>query len=1031
MWTRFFFVFGIIFGVSMMLCDLPVPPPGPEKASVELGFELPSGEQVKTTAHNDTTGNQVKICIFLNLTKYLDSVVLKITMGADYAKSYLLSSYAGQVTSATYPIIFSAAGSYNVTITGYVDGELRTASGTITIFDRPQINQNQKPVLTVPKLERAGTGQTLVFLVTATDPDTNQQITIIALKKPANATFIADTFKWSPVIADTGTDTVTFIAFDNGSPVKSDTESVVIFISTTQVNRAPQWIAKKVQASAGVGSLYSYDLRGKCKDPDNDSLKYSLISESPTKDSIIDSKYTFTPVASDTGKHLIHIVAQDPSGSNDTLELELTVSSNLVVDTKPPVIKRVSPIKDSTTISSSGMQITVSCSDESKIDSVQCFVKTTAFKVMRSGDSLYSAQISGLIAGWNTVMFVARDASSSKNACTLSVHLNYDNTVPDNVPPMITFLSPSRDTTISEDSFQVKVTCVDNNGISSVKGYRDATSFELKKSTADENIWTGMAKEIIAGNYSTIKIVAVDSSAQKNKDSVSVRIKYDNDKSGPMIMLVNPAKDSFVTSTSSYLLVLKVIDPSGVLSVNGKSGTTVYAGVQDTGSLWKINVTSLEVNKLTPIILTAIDSSLRANSTQDTVYIKSEVITSYTITFEKNDAIATGGMVKQTIKSGATVSLDSVTFLKTGWSFVGWATSPSGDAIYANGGKYTMGNSDMTLYAQWKQNKHVITFDKNDSTATGTMASQTIAEGTKANLSVNAFSKSGWNFAGWATSSTSNAVYANQDDYTMGTVDVTLYAKWTPKELILTFDKNDLDATGNMTPQTITSGALVPLKANTFQKNGWTFAGWAVSSSDTVKYLDQGSFRIGTGNVTLFAKWTPKMYTITFNANGIAGNFMNPQSIASGSSEKLKPLTFGDGGCHTFVGWATTANGTAEYGDQAEYKMGTSDVTLYAIWKLTPLVVTPSAEKTINICIKTPITVNATGCNLTYEWHYIAWGQDEVLTKGSTVASGAETPTITISQSVGFDVYCKVKDSAGNTVKSGTWTAGMSYCPNP
>jgi uncharacterized repeat protein (TIGR02543 family) len=1027
MWARILLLVVIISGAALVVCNLPSPPPGPEKASVELGFELPSGEQVKTTAHSDTTGNQVKICIFLNLTQYLDSVVLKITMGTDYAKNYLLSNYAGQVTTATYPIIFSAAGSYLVTITGYIDGELRTASGTITIFDRPQINQNQKPVLTVPKLEKTGPGQELVFSVSANDNDTNQQITIIALKKPANATFIADTFKWTPVIADTGTDTVMFIAFDNGSPVKSDTESVVIFISTTPVNRAPQWITKKVQVPAGVGVAYSYDLSGKCNDPDNDNLTFTLISEPPVKDTIIDSKYTFTPTASDTGKHLIHIVAQDLTGLTDTLTLELTVSSNLVVDTKPPVIKRVSPIKDSTTISSSGMQISVLCSDESKVDTVQCFLKTTAFKVMRTGDSLYSAQISGLIAGWNTVMFVARDASQSKNACTLSVHLNYDNTVPDNVSPMITFLSPSSDTTISEDSFQVKVTCVDNNGISSVKGYRDTTFFELKKSTADENIWVGTAKGIIAGNYSTIKIVAVDSSAQKNKDSASVRIKYDNDKSGPMITLVNPAKDSLVISASSYIMVLKVTDPSGVVSVNGKSGPTVYTGVRDTGSLWKINVTSLEANKLTPIILTAIDSSLRANSTQDTVYIKSEVIISYTITFDKNDAVATGGMVKQTIKSGATVFLDSVTFLKTGWSFVGWATSPSGDVVYANGVKYTMGNGDVTLYAQWKQNTHIITFDKNDSTATGTMASQTIAEGTKANLSINAFLKPGWDFAGWATSSTGNAVYANQDDYTMGTVDITLYAKWTPKELTITFDKNDLNATGSMAPQTVTSGALVPLKANTYQKNGWTFAGWAISSSDTVKYLDQGSFKMGTGNVTLFAKWVPKMFTITFNANGITGGFMNPQSMACGSSENLKSLTFGDGGCHTFVGWATTPNGTAEYGNQAKYTMGASDVTLYAIWKLTPLTVSPASSQTVQACITNPITVNVTGCAASYEWHYIAWGQDNVVTDGGTFG-GQGTATLTIKTVAGMDVYCNVKDSAGNTVKSGTWTAGSAFC---
>jgi uncharacterized repeat protein (TIGR02543 family) len=532
----------------------------------------------------------------------------------------------------------------------------------------------------------------------------------------------------------------------------------------------------------------------------------------------------------------------------------------------------------------------------------------------------------------------------------------------------------------------------------------------------------------ISSSYSTVKIVAADSSAAKNKDSATVRIKYDKDKSGPEITFVDPVKDSIAISGTSYVIVLKVIDLSGVLSVNGMSGSTLFTGVRDTGFLWKITASSLETNKMTPIVLTAIDSSIWANYTLDTVYIKNEVISSYTITFDKNDALATGSMVKQTIKSGATISLDSVAYLKTGWSFAGWATSSIGDVVYVNGDKYTIGNSDVTLFAKWKQNTHTVTFIKNDSTVTGTMHAQTIAEGIKVNLTANAFVKPGWNFEGWATSSTGNAVYANQDDYTMGTVDVTLYAKWTPAELTITFDKNDMNATGNMTSQTVTSGSLVPLKANTFQKTGWSFAGWAVSSSDTVTYADQGSYRMGVVNVTLYAKWTPKMYTITFNGNGMDG-FMDPQNIACGSSEKLKRLTYGSS-CQTFVGWATTANGTAEYGDQAEYKMGTSDVTLYAIWKLTPLVVSPSADKKIETCIKKPITVNVSGCAASYEWHYIAWGQDEVV-KNSLDFSGQGTATLTIITTAGMDVYCNVKDSAGNIVKSGTWVAGPSFCQNP
>lgn len=48
-------------------------------------------------------------------------------------------------------------------------------------------------------------------------------------------------------------------------------------------------------------------------------------------------------------------------------------------------------------------------------------------------------------------------------------------------------------------------------------------------------------------------------------------------------------------------------------------------------------------------------------------------------------------------------------------------------------------------------NIYTITFDKNDTLATGTMANQIIASGASANLTTNGYAKTGFTFAGWAT----------------------------------------------------------------------------------------------------------------------------------------------------------------------------------------------------------------------------------------------------------------------------------------
>lgn len=74
---------------------------------------------------------------------------------------------------------------------------------------------------------------------------------------------------------------------------------------------------------------------------------------------------------------------------------------------------------------------------------------------------------------------------------------------------------------------------------------------------------------------------------------------------------------------------------------------------------------------------------------------------------------------------------------------------------------------------------YVVTFDKNNADATGSMSSMSIVEGTSANLTANSFLLTGWAFEGWAETPAGGVVYADQAPYTMGSSDKTFYAKWT------------------------------------------------------------------------------------------------------------------------------------------------------------------------------------------------------------------------------------------------------------
>ncbi|MBE7091517.1 MAG: hypothetical protein E7363_06395 [Clostridiales bacterium] len=88
-----------------------------------------------------------------------------------------------------------------------------------------------------------------------------------------------------------------------------------------------------------------------------------------------------------------------------------------------------------------------------------------------------------------------------------------------------------------------------------------------------------------------------------------------------------------------------------------------------------------------------------------------------TLKFEGNGATS-GEMVDMQIRSGATAVLTANGFTKTGYTFLGWATSAEGSVRYQNGAEYTMGtDSEYTLYAVWQEPyTEGLTFTKNGNT---------------------------------------------------------------------------------------------------------------------------------------------------------------------------------------------------------------------------------------------------------------------------------------------------------------------------
>ena len=146
----------------------------------------------------------------------------------------------------------------------------------------------------------------------------------------------------------------------------------------------------------------------------------------------------------------------------------------------------------------------------------------------------------------------------------------------------------------------------------------------------------------------------------------------------------------------------------------------------------------------------------------------------YIVTFNANGG--TGTMEAQTFTEGEAQSLTRNAFTYDGYTFSGWNTVQSGSGASYTDGQTITATADLTLYAQWKSNTAIVTFNANG--GSGEMAPQTFTIGTPQVLSANSFTWENHEFIGWNISA--NGTEMSCFDVQEITIyeDVTLYAQW-------------------------------------------------------------------------------------------------------------------------------------------------------------------------------------------------------------------------------------------------------------
>ena len=156
-----------------------------------------------------------------------------------------------------------------------------------------------------------------------------------------------------------------------------------------------------------------------------------------------------------------------------------------------------------------------------------------------------------------------------------------------------------------------------------------------------------------------------------------------------------------------------------------------------------------------------------------------------TYTIKYANYASSGSVSSQSATYDTAITLRSNGFSRTGYTFAGWSLTSGGTKNF--NGSQSVSNltatngGTVTLYPVWKANTYTVKYNANG--GSGSMSNSTHTYDTAKNLNSNGFSRSGYLFIGWSTSSSAadpsygnGASVKNLTSTANGTV--TLYAVW-------------------------------------------------------------------------------------------------------------------------------------------------------------------------------------------------------------------------------------------------------------
>lgn len=349
------------------------------------------------------------------------------------------------------------------------------------------------------------------------------------------------------------------------------------------------------------------------------------------------------------------------------------------------------------------------------------------------------------------------------------------------------------------------------------------------------------------------------------------------------------------------------------------------------------------------------------NFTSDQTFYAIWSPNTYTITYKAGTG-GTGDDVQQSFTFGGSATLytnSTTAFTNSGKVVTGWNEAANGSGTSRAFSSTYSAAANLIIYAQWAT-QYTVTFNDNYSSPAQTT---TQTSHVAANLTANPWSRTGYTFGGWASSSANatagTVAYANSASYPF-TSSTTLYAIWTINTWNFAYDSNT--ATSGSAPSgggVKDYNSLITVASNTYTKTDHRFNKWTTAQNGSgTSYNPSNTFNMPNQNVTLYAQWT-RVYTVTIGTltNGGTSSISVTTSPAA-AGETVTLTVSAQSGLRIVAGTLTATYGsdtaTITGSGPYEFVMPAANVVITATFESIP-----AGNFTLNLSVGAGGTVSA------------------------------------------------------------------------